>query len=121
MRITLTSKLVNSQANEGSAFTLTANFFDDTSDVWSASAPTSARYRIDRVNGDPSCSQTILDWTTLSPATSNSIVITGAQNEIQDNCAHVEGRQITIQANTGLSTQFEETYSYRVKNLAGVM
>lgn len=120
MRITITDKLVRNQVNEGSACTLVASFFDDSTDVWSASAPTSAKYRIDRVNGaDPRSWQTILDWTTLTPATTNSIAITGAQNAIQETCSYRETHQVTVKANDGLSTQYEETHRYAVVNLAG--
>lgn len=118
MRITLTTKLVSKRVSEGSSFALTASFFNDATDVWSASAPTSARYRIDRVNGDPDCWDTVLDWTTLSPATSNTITVTGAQNAIT--CGRPdEQRMVTVQADAGLSGQFCETYRYRIENLAG--
>lgn len=119
MRITITSKLVSAQINEGSSFTATASFFDDSSDVWSASTPSTTRYRIDRINGDPACWQTILDWTTLTPATTNNIVVTGSQNAIQSTWSYNEKRQITVEANAGLSTQYQETYLYSIKNLAG--
>ncbi len=110
IRITITSKLVGNKVLEGSSFQAIASFYDDSSDVWSAATPTSARYRIDRVNGDPNCWETILDWTTLTPATSNTITISGAQNAISDDCVYFELRQVTIQANAGLTTQFQQTY-----------
>lgn len=120
MRITLSSKLVNSRVAEGSAFTLTASFFDDSSDVWATNAPTSTKYRIDRINGDPSCSSTVLDWTSLSPATSNAIAITGAQNAITDTDAHEERRQVIVRANDGLATQYEAQFKYSITNLPGI-
>lgn len=119
MRVTLTSKLVGARVNESTAFTLVASFFDDSVDNWTASTPTSTKYRIDRVNGaDPVCSQTVLDWTSLTPATSNSIAITGAQNAVVGYGPY-ETRQVTVRANDGLSTQYQETFRYRVVNLAG--
>ncbi len=118
MRITITAKLVGNRVSEGSAFSLIASFFNDSTDVWSAVTPTSARYRIDRVNGDPDCWDTVLDWTTLTPATSNTITITGAQNAITS-CGSEERRMVTVQADTGLSGQVCETYRYRIENLEG--
>ena len=119
MRVNLTSKLVNARVNEASAFTLVASFFDDSTDVWSASTPTSAKYRIDRINGNPGCWSEVAGWTTLTPATSNSIAITAAQNAILSTYAFEEPRQITVKANDGLATQYEGTYTYSVINLAG--
>lgn len=121
MRITITTKLVGNKVSEGSAFSAIASYFDDSSDVWSAATPTSARYRIDKVNGsEPDCWESILGWTTLTPATSNTITVTGAQNAIVNDYARSETHQLTITANAGLSTQFQETYRFSVQNLAGV-
>ncbi len=118
-RITFTAKLVNARVLEGSAFTLNASYFADDADTWVATAPTTAKYRIDRVNGDPSRFQEILAWTTLSAATNNAIAITGAQNAIQNDGAYLEQRQVTVMANAGLATQHQGTYRYAVENLAG--
>lgn len=119
MRVTLHSPLVQRRTPERSAFTLTARFFDDSSDVWSASTPTTADYRIDRIRvGDPSCYQEVLGWTSLSPATSNSIAITAAQNAITNDCVRDQQMQVTVRANADLSTQTQATYRYSVTNLA---
>lgn len=115
MRITFTSKLVNSRTNEGSSFTILAKVYDDASDVWALSVPTSLRYRID----DPYRNSTILDWTTITADDESSIVVTGAQNAIVSNCSTEERRQLTLQANAGLSTQFSSTYEWSIVNLAG--
>jgi hypothetical protein len=124
MRITVTSRLVAGTTPERSAFTATARFFDDStgsgSDAWSASTPTTADYRIDRIKvGEPGYWQEIVGWTTLTPAASISIPITSNDNAVQCNYARDEQRQVTVRANSGLSTQTEVTYRYRVKNLAG--
>lgn len=119
MRVTITSKLVGAKVPESTAFTVIASFFDDTNDVWATSTPTTAKYRIDRINGDPSCWQQILDWTTLSAATSISIPITSTDNAIQNDNCHEEMRQITVKANDALSTQYQGEYRYRIVNLAG--
>jgi hypothetical protein len=120
MRITFSSKLVNSRVKEGSACSIVASFFDDSTDVWSASTPTNARYRIDRINGDPNCSQEVLAWTSLVPATSNTLAITGAQNALQSQYCDEERRQIVVEADLGLATQCVERFQYWIKNLAGV-
>lgn len=120
MRITISNKLPRNRVNEGSACTLTASFFDDSTDTWAASAPTSAKYRIDRINGaDPRAWYEVLGWTTLTPATSNSIAVTAAQNAILDTCSYSEKRQVTVKANDSLATQYEQTHLYTVVNLAG--
>lgn len=112
MKITITSDLVASRVNESSAATFTANFYNDS---WTATAPISARYRID----NPDTNAEILDWTTLTPATSNSITVTGAQNAIVYDCSSEERRQLTVQGDTGLSTQYQVTKDWWIKNLAG--
>jgi hypothetical protein len=112
LKITITTDLVASRVNESSAATFTANFYNDS---WTATAPTSARYRID----DPDNDTEVLAWTDLSPATSNSIAVTGAQNAIVDNCKKQERRQLTVQGDTGLSTQYQITRDWWIKNLAG--
>lgn len=119
MRITATSKLVNSRCNEASAFTLVANFWDDSADTWVAAIPTTAKYRVDRISNNPGCSSEVVGWTTLTPATSISIPITAANNAVQCTYAYQEPRQITVKANDALSTQVEETYRYNIVNLAG--
>lgn len=119
MRVTLSSKLVNARVNESSAFTLVASFFDETNDVWATATPTTAKYRIDRINSNPGCWSEVVGWTTLTPATSISIPITATNNAVQCTYAYTEPRQITVKANDALSTQVEETYRYSIVNLAG--
>jgi hypothetical protein len=120
LRVTLTaSKLVNGRLKEGSSFTAIASFFTDDTDVWVAATPTSAKYRIDRVYS-PSCSTEVLGWTSLTPATSINIAITGAQNAVQSIYACEEPRQITVRANDSLATQYDETLRYCVSNIAGI-
>ena len=120
MRITCHSPLVQRRTPERSAFTLTARFFDDSTDTWSASTPSTADYRIDRIRvGEPSCYETVRDWTTLTPATSNSIAITASDNAITCEDLRDQQMQVTVRANAGLSTQVQATYRYAVTNLAG--
>lgn len=116
MRIMIQSKLSRAVAQDGSAFTITAKFYDDTSDPWTLSAPTTIRYRID----EPLSGTQILDWTTISPASTTSFMVTGAQNTMQQSYRTYEMREVTIQANAGLSSQYNEIYRWRVNNLLGV-
>jgi hypothetical protein len=116
MRIVIQSKLSRGAVQEGSAMTLTAKFYDDASDPWTLSAPSTVRYRID----DMDTGAGIVDWTTVSPATSVSISITGAQNALQSQSENFERHEITVQANANLSTQYSETYSWKVLNIAGI-
>jgi hypothetical protein len=113
LKITITGDLVANRVNEGSSATFTAAFFNNS---WTATAPTSARYRIDNPDNDT----VVLDWTTLSPATTNSITVTGAQNAIVHNCSRDERRQLIVEGDTGLSTQYRITKDWWIKNLAGV-
>ncbi len=112
MKITITSDLVRNRVNESSSATFIASFFNDS---YTATAPTSARYRIDNPDNDTE----ILDWQTLTPATSNSIAVTGAQNAIVYDCSREERRTLTVQADTSLSTQYQVTKDFWIKNLVG--
>lgn len=64
------------------------------------------------------CYTAVLGWTSLTPTISNSIAITGAQNAITDGW-YCEQRQVTVEANAALATQYQTTYRYSLKNLAG--
>jgi hypothetical protein len=113
LKITITGDLVANRVNEGSSATFTAAFFNNS---WTATAPTSARYRIDNPDNDTE----VLAWTTLTPATTNSITVTGVQNAIVSNCSRDERRQLIVEGDTGLSTQYRITKDWWIKNLAGV-
>ena len=112
LKIKITSDLVRNRVNESSSATFVANFYNDS---WVAVAPTTARYRID----NPDNNSEILGWTNLTPATSNSIVVTGAQNAIVYDVNREERRQITVEANASLSTQYQITRDWWIRNLAG--
>lgn len=116
MRITFADQLANRTVNEQSGFTLTARVWDDTNDTWVAQIPTSLRYRVD----DATRGVELLGWTTLTPAASSSIAVPSSANVITDGLQPNEKRVLQVQANAGLSTQYSETYHYRVTNLIGV-
>ena len=114
MRITLTDRLVGRTANEGAAVAFTVKVWTDTSEPWVLVVPTTLRYRVD----NPETGAQILDWTTATPASSATITVTGALGTL--NGCEREPRQITIQADVGLSTVCVATREWYVRSLAGV-
>jgi hypothetical protein len=115
MRITFKSPLSASQTNEKSSFTLTAKFYDDSSDPWTLSAPTTVSYRVD----DLFTGFIMRDWTSLTTGTSVAIPLASADNAIVSDVHPMEKRQVTVKANDGLATQYQATFVYWVKNLVG--
>lgn len=113
--MTFTDFLFARQANEKSAFNVVTKFWNDATETWTASTPTTVKYRID----DPEQDCQIVDWTTATPGTSVTIPITTTANTIQNNCRQFEKRQLTVKADDALSSQYQETYCWTVKNLAG--
>ena len=111
LKVTITSDLVANRVNERSACLLTARFYTDS---WVANAPTSARYRID----NPDSNTEVVGWQTLTPATSNTITVTGAQNAIVCDSSREERRQLTVEA-TSSSTTWSATKDWWIRNLAG--
>ena len=101
--------------NEGSSFTATVNFRDRASQA--ASTPTTIHYRIDCL----STGTTIVDWTAVSsPAGEKSISVTGDNSAIINGDKKTELKQLTVQADRGLTTQSTGRVLYRVRNLDGV-
>ena len=99
MRITLTDRLVARSTPEGAATAFAVKVYDDSTEPWVLTVPTSLRYRID----DPEYNCTILDWTTLTPDDDSTITVTGAQNSITG-CSPRQRRRLTVEANHGLSS-----------------
>lgn len=115
MRITFRANTSRNQVNESSALTLTAKVWDDSTETWTAQVPTTLRYRID-------CNTTgteVLGWTSITADDVNTISITATQNAIQNDCNEFEEKQLTLQANAGLATQYQNIFAYQVKNLSG--
>ncbi len=113
LKITITSDLVQNRVNERAAFSVAANFYTD---AFVAQAPTSARYRIDNPDNDTE----IVGWTTLTPASSNTIKVTGAQNAIVCDSSREERRQLTVEATyDSPATEYSATKDWYIKNLAG--
>jgi len=101
--------LPQGSTQEKSSFTATVYFRESNA----ATTPTTARYRID----DNSTGDSIRGWTDLTPAVSIEITIEPDDNQIVSSTRREERRQITIEANTGLSTQTRELAYWTVKRI----
>lgn len=96
---------------EGAIQKLTVRAFD--SDL-AATTPSSARYRIDSLSGGGS----VLGWTSLTPSTAMSIVVTAAQNAKSTSYPR-ERRQILIEASDS-DGPVRTTFDYDLIDLQGV-
>ena len=96
---------------EGSSFTATAHFRDSSN---AAEVPTTSSYRIDCLT----TGKEITDWTSLTPAVSNSIAITATENAIQNQTNTTEKKQLTVAANPDGATQVRDTIEWKVVNIA---
>lgn len=106
-------QLPKTKWQEGSAFNLPV--YLRRRSTAAAAIPTSIQYRID-------CKTTgteILDWTTVSAASSFTIAVTGTYNAIQSDSNDYEWKQVTVMVDEGLATQHRQTCRYRVENLYG--
>ena len=101
------------EVNEGQSFTATFRFFDSS---FVPSSPTTLRYRIDCLTSK----QTVLDWTTLTPAATVNIAVSPDDNEIKNSANRRERKQLVVQTNYGTATQGVETKEWDVLNLQGV-
>ncbi len=115
MRITITDRLVGRQCIEGAAIAFAVKCYDDSSEPWAALAPTSLRYRVE----NPETGAEIVGWTTVSPASSATITITGTQNTLSG-CESEERRALIVEANHGLTTCDVAMRNWWIKNVAGV-
>lgn len=106
-------RIAKTAVKEGSAFDATVNF--RTRSTAAAATPTNIKYRLDCLT----TRKELLDWTTVSAASSVTISITGAQNAIQSDCNDFETKQLTVVSDDGLSTQYRETKRWTVENLYG--
>ncbi len=111
MRITFTDRLSRGRVTEGSAFDVVAKFYDDSTEDWTASTPTTVKYRIDTADGNP-----VKDWTNANAASSVTITVTYTDNAMQG-CDRIERRVLTVRANDGLAGQYQATFPYGVVNL----
>lgn len=116
MRITFIDRLFAKTTNEGGAVTVVAKFWDDSTETWTTSTPTTVKYRLDNADGTQ-----VTDWTTVTPASSVTISLTGTQNAITSDCRDYETKQLTVKADDGLSTQYSDVFVFRVRNIVGML
>jgi hypothetical protein len=100
---------------EGAAIAFTVNCYTDTSEPWVLVAPTTLRYRVE----NPETGAEIVGWTTVSPASSATITVTGAQNTLSG-CETEERRALIVEADHGLSSCDVAMRNWWIRNLAGV-
>lgn len=96
---------------EGEAFRVTVRAL--TADL-AASTPTTMRYRIDDLNQG----NAVLDWTTLTPATSVNVIITAAQNAMRNGLS-IERRQLVFEASDS-DGPVRKTLDYDIADLQGI-
>jgi hypothetical protein len=99
--------------NEGSAFNAVAYFRDRATSA--AVTPTTVKYRLDCL----ATGKALVGWTTLSAASSVTVPVSATANAIQSDANKSERKQLTVKADDGLSTQFEDAVVYTVDNLYG--
>mgnify|MGYP001828757894 CR=1 FL=1 len=114
-------QLPKTQYNERTSFTATAYF--RTRATGAAATPTTVHYRIDNL----STQLQVLDWTSVTPATTASITVKGAENVISVNSRSVYGATptwqrmaLTVAIDKDLDTQVTQTKTWKVNNIFGV-
>ena len=111
MKLTLTDKLIARTTPENAAVLFGVKCYTDTAEPWVLVTPTTLRYRVD----NPEFDTEILAWTTVTPASSATITVTGAQNAITSGASR-ERRRLTVQADADLSTACVAEREYYVTN-----
>ena len=87
--------------------------FRDSSDA--AAAPTTIHYRIDNL----STGDNLLDWTTVSPASSATITIKASENIIKNEGNRRERYQITVAADKDTDDETRDTAFWVCENIEG--
>jgi hypothetical protein len=99
--------------NEKSPIFVTFNFFDKDG---APLAPTTAHWRLDNVADGVE----IVPWTSIgSPGVSETIIIPGTDNVINDETHHKEVKVIGIRVDEGLPGEAHSALRYNVQNLIG--
>ena len=97
---------------EGSSFNATAYFRSGDA----ASAPTTARYRVDCLT----TGKILQDWASIAtPAANNTIAMTATFNAIQNQNNRSEIKQLTVETEEGTDAQTRESLTYLVENIRG--
>ena len=106
-------QLAKTRVKEGSAFPVPVYLrLRSTS---AAAIPTTIHWRIDCLT----TGRTVADWTSVSAASDFTIAVTGTHNAILNDCNSQETKQITVETDKGLATQYRESVAYTVENLYG--
>ena len=92
--------------NEGAYFNGTAHFRSGDS----SAVPTTARWRLDNLT----TGRTVTEWTSLTPAASATLVV--GPNTMEEHCRKNVLMQLTVESDTGLTTQDRSTKEYRIVN-----
>jgi hypothetical protein len=101
--------------NEGTACVVTAGFYGAAPPCTPGApfTPTSLSYRIDDINsGAP-----IVALTTLTPAETVSIQVTGAQNSLLSDMRYVEDHQLTIEVTDSYGNTANAAIRWLVKRI----
>lgn len=78
--------------------------------------PTTLRYRLDcRTTG-----AALQGWTTLPASSSQSLAVSAQISAIQSDSNETEDKVLTVEANTGTTTQISDEFVWRVRNLSQV-
>lgn len=94
--------------SEGSGITVTARFLD----AGAAVTPTNVKYRLDNLE----TGEELAGWTSATPGTTAAIAIAGSLTDCKTRLP-IEQHQLTVAADYGLSTQYQEAFTYEVRNL----
>jgi len=100
------------KTQEGSSFNATAYFRS----AGSASASTTAKYRVDCLT----TGKQLTDWTSLTPAVSISIALTATHNAIQWQSNRFERKQLIVASDPGETDQTRDKVTWKVENIENV-
>jgi hypothetical protein len=100
------------KTQEGSSFDAIAYFRQ----AGTATAPTTAKYRVDCLT----TGKELQDWTSLTPAVSNTIAMTATFNAIQRNSNRSERKQLIVASDPDAADQTRDQITWKVENLANV-
>ena len=99
-------KIPRKRVKEGAYFTGTAYFRSGDA----STTPTTARWRLDNLT----TGKTVTAWTTISPAVSATLTV--GPNTLEQHDRKNVLMQITVESDTGLTTQDRTTVDYRIVN-----
>lgn len=102
-------RITSNTLNAGSVLPVAFAFTDDDG---ADSTPTTVRYRVD--SGETA--QELVAWTTVTPAAAGTFTIPATANAIDDDDNVIERRVLTVEADAGLSTAFNVSRTYVIRN-----